>query len=80
MYLTIVLAVAATTPQQIIKNLGGLVAACLILVAGLMVLKHLARLNIFSIIITIALAGIAYLAINGTLIADVAGWWTSIGL
>ncbi len=74
------LAVAATTPQQIIQNLGGLVAACLVLVVGLLVLKHLSKMNVFSIIITIALAGIAYLAINGSLITDVAGWWQSIGL
>lgn len=74
------LAVAATSPQQIIQNLSGLVAAALVLVVGLLVLRHLARLNIFSIIITIALAGVAYLAINGTLISDVASWWTSVGL
>lgn len=74
------LAVAATSPQQILQNLGGLVAAALVLVVGLLVLKHLAKMNIFSIIITIALAGVAYLAINGTLISDVANWWTSIGL
>lgn len=76
----IFLTVAVTSPQQIIQNLGGLVAATLVLVVGLLVLKHLSKMNIFSIIVTIALAGIAYLAINGSLITDVAAWWQSIGL
>lgn len=70
----------ATDPQTIISNLEGLVAAALVLVVGVLVLHKLARMNIFAIITLIALAGLAFLLIKGTLIQDVSGWWTSVGL
>lgn len=70
----------ASDPTTIVSNLEGLAAVVVILIAGLVAISHMARHKILGIVITIAGAALVYLAIKGSLIQDVSGWFQQWGL
>lgn len=67
-------------PTSIIGNMQALVALVVILVAGLVAVSHLARHKFLGIVIVVVGAALVYLALKGTLIPTVAGWFQQIGL
>jgi hypothetical protein len=68
------------SPQQIESNVLGIVVGAVVVVAAMILLKHFLKLNVFSIIVTIVIGAVIYLAVSGTLFTDIESWFHDIGL